>query len=164
MVNSHDQNPNRSRSASQGSAPSSSPRFKPVVRVWPATPLAKGGSSAVRRHPGSRLGSTEVIGSAFSKSVRRPAAEQPLQRLRASHAAAGVARFAAHPKVGRLRASGLCPSAGTGALASKVRALPNPSVNRSTNGRPPGPVWRYAVHFRQPGPGVLPLAPGYLER
>jgi hypothetical protein len=37
---------------------------------------------------------------------------------------------------------------------------PNPSLNRSTNGRPPGPVWRYAVHFRQPGPGVLPLAPG----
>jgi hypothetical protein len=22
--------------------------------------------------------------------------------------------------------------------------------------RPPGPVWRYAVHLRQPGPGVLP--------
>ena len=39
-------------------------------------------------------------------------------------------------------------------------SLPNPSLNRSTNGRPPGPVWRYAVHFRQPGPGVPPLAPG----
>ena len=37
--------------------------------------------------------------------------------------------------------------------------LPNPSLKRSANGRPPGPVWRYAVHFRQPGPGVLPLAP-----
>ena len=36
---------------------------------------------------------------------------------------------------------------------------PNPSLKRSANGRPPGPVWRYAVHFRQPGPGVLPLAP-----
>ena len=23
---------------------------------------------------------------------------------------------------------------------------------------PPGPVWRYAVHFRQPGPGGMPLA------
>ena len=33
---------------------------------------------------------------------------------------------------------------------------PNPSLKRSANGRPPGPVWRYAVHFRQPGPGVLP--------
>jgi hypothetical protein len=37
---------------------------------------------------------------------------------------------------------------------------PNPTFNRSTNGRPPGTVWRYAVHFRQPGPGVLPLSPG----
>ena len=36
---------------------------------------------------------------------------------------------------------------------------PNPSLKRSANGRPPGPVWRYAVHFRQPGPGVLPLSP-----
>jgi len=26
-------------------------------------------------------------------------------------------------------------------------------------GSSPGPVWRYAVHFRQPGPGVLPLSP-----
>ena len=38
-------------------------------------------------------------------------------------------------------------------------ALPNPSLKRSTNGRPPGPVWRYAVHFRQLGPGVLPSPP-----
>ena len=37
--------------------------------------------------------------------------------------------------------------------------LPNPSLKRSANGRPPGPVWRYAVHFRQPGPGVLPSSP-----
>jgi hypothetical protein len=36
---------------------------------------------------------------------------------------------------------------------------PNPSLKRSANGRPPGPVWRYAVHFRQPGPGVLPCRP-----
>ena len=45
-------------------------------------------------------------------------------------------------------------------LASLPRELmPNPSLKRSANGRPPGPVWRYAVHFRQPGPGVLPLSP-----
>ena len=37
--------------------------------------------------------------------------------------------------------------------------MPNPSLKRSANGRPPGPVWRYAVHFRQPGPGVLPSSP-----
>ncbi len=28
---------------------------------------------------------------------------------------------------------------------------PNPSVEARPNGGPPGPVWRYAVHFRQPG-------------
>ena len=40
------------------------------------------------------------------------------------------------------------------------RVRPNPSLNRSANGRPPGPGWWYAVHFHQPGPGVLPLATG----
>ena len=38
-------------------------------------------------------------------------------------------------------------------------ALPNPSLKRSANGRPPGPIWKYAVHFRQPRPGVLPAPP-----
>ena len=36
---------------------------------------------------------------------------------------------------------------------SLLRAVrPNHSLKRSANGRPPGPVKRYAVHFRQPGP------------
>ena len=39
------------------------------------------------------------------------------------------------------------------------RAPPNPSLKRSANGRPPSPVWRYAVHFRQSGLGVLPSSP-----
>ncbi len=38
-------------------------------------------------------------------------------------------------------------------------AQPNPSLKRSANGMPPGPVWRYTIHFRQPGPGVLPSSP-----
>ena len=42
--------------------------------------------------------------------------------------------------------------------------IPNTSHKLSTNGGPPGPVWRYAVHFRQPGPGVPPLVPALLER
>ena len=45
-------------------------------------------------------------------------------------------------------------------LASLPRELmPNPSLKRSANGRPPGPGWWYGVHFHQPGPGVLPLSP-----
>ena len=33
----------------------------------------------------------------------------------------------------------------------EAKPTPNPSLKRSANGRPPGPVWRYTVHFRQPG-------------
>jgi hypothetical protein len=45
-------------------------------------------------------------------------------------------------------------------LARQLSALmPNPSFKPSPNGGPPGPVWRYAVHFRQPGPGVPPSVP-----
>ena len=42
---------------------------------------------------------------------------------------------------------------------SRQRARPNPSLKGSTNGGPRGPGWRYAVHFRHPGPRVPPLAP-----
>ena len=57
------------------------------------------------------------------------------------------------------------PSAArTGSLAAKAgsrlgTALPNTSLNRSSNGRPPGPGRSYAVHFHRPGLGVLPLEP-----
>ena len=39
------------------------------------------------------------------------------------------------------------------------QALPNPSFKPSPNGVPRGPGWRYAVHFRHPGPRVTPLVP-----
>ena len=42
--------------------------------------------------------------------------------------------------------------------------VPSYSLKRSTNGRPPVPGWRYAVHFHQPGPGVLPSSAAWLER
>ena len=45
-----------------------------------------------------------------------------------------------------------------------AKATPNPSFEARPNGRPPGPGRRYAVHFRQPGPGVLPLVPPQLKR
>jgi hypothetical protein len=44
--------------------------------------------------------------------------------------------------------------------ASRGSLRSNPSFNRRANGRPPGPGRRYVVHFRQPGPGVLPSSPG----
>lgn len=40
----------------------------------------------------------------------------------------------------------------------------NPSFKGVTNGRLPGPVWRYAVHFLQSGLGVLLPSPACLER
>ena len=51
---------------------------------------------------------------------------------------------------------GLCPRCN---LAAINAVKPNPSFKPSPNGGPPGPVWRYAVHFRQPGPGVPPSVP-----
>ena len=50
-----------------------------------------------------------------------------------------------------------------GAWATAM-AAPNTSLEPRPNGGPPGPGWRYAVHFRQPGPGVPPSAPSQLER
>ncbi len=41
---------------------------------------------------------------------------------------------------------------------------PNQSVKRTRSGMPPGPGWRYAVHFRHPGPGIIPLRSAYLQR
>ena len=41
-----------------------------------------------------------------------------------------------------------------------VAARPNPSFNRTRYGRPPWPGRRYALHFRQPGQGVLPQHAG----
>ena len=46
-------------------------------------------------------------------------------------------------------------------LLPHVREVrPNPSFNRTRGGRPPWPGRRYAVHFRQPGQGVLPPRAG----
>ena len=52
-----------------------------------------------------------------------------------------------------------CSSGTLQVFALLPTLMPNPSLKRSANGRPPGPVWRYAVHFRQPGPGALPSSP-----
>ncbi|CAD5374683.1 hypothetical protein RA210_U680004 [Rubrivivax sp. A210] len=38
--------------------------------------------------------------------------------------------------------------------------MPNPSLNRTSYGRPPWPVLRYTVHYLSPGQGVLPPLAG----
>ncbi len=42
--------------------------------------------------------------------------------------------------------------------------MASPSLKRSARGSPSGSVWRYAGHFREPGPGVLPWPTASLER
>ena len=51
----------------------------------------------------------------------------------------------------------VAPESMTTHRAPPVR--PNPSFKPSTNGMPRGPGWRYAVHFRHPGPRVTPSVP-----
>jgi len=73
--------------------------------------------------------------------------------LRASHGtprAAACLRCRAPLAAVAGRAPRLCPLRA---------ALPNPSFKPSSNGVPRGPGWRYAVHFRHPGPRVTPLVP-----
>ncbi len=74
----------------------------------------------------------------------------------------GVARRRGVPRL-------LCPQRGAvghvpcqqrHALHRGARVQPNPSLNRSANGRPPAPGRWYAVHFHRPGAGVLPSSPG----
>jgi hypothetical protein len=45
------------------------------------------------------------------------------------------------------------------AFSQRTAVLPNPSLKRSANGRPPGPGRRCTAHCLRPGPGGLPLAP-----
>ena len=44
-------------------------------------------------------------------------------------------------------------------FGKRCARMPNPSLKRSANGRPPAPGRWYAVHFHRPGAGVLPLSP-----
>ena len=43
---------------------------------------------------------------------------------------------------------------------SEKPSAPNPSLNRTSYGRPPWPGLRYAVHYLSPGQGVLPPPAG----
>ena len=76
----------------------------------------------------------------------------------------GRVTFKASPAPARLGNGVEDPVANPTSVASSYSVMPNTSLEARPNGRPPGPVWRYAVHFRQPGPGVLPLVPPQLKR
>jgi hypothetical protein len=82
--------------------------------------------------------------------------------LHAAHAAAGSTRHRAQRPSAQKSPLGThkLGRSNPAARGTTCAAWPNTSLNRRANGRPPGPAWQYAVHFRQSGPGVLPLSPG----
>ena len=101
--------------------------------------------------------SLSLATSALRRSAEPEAETRNQRRQRqGAHALYPSAATVAHGRaLNRTRSSSLQHAI----RCTKLRAArPNPSLKRSANGRPPGPVWRYAVHFRQPGPGVLPLS------
>ena len=118
------------------------------------------------------LNSRSVTGA--SRRLKSRTVEGASRRLNSrSVAAAAVAagvrssRFAPEAYViatRTARTSSRCPAVpsckpASGPVCAAPPALPNPSLKRSANGMSPGPGRRYAVHFRQPGPGATPSSP-----
>jgi hypothetical protein len=120
-----------------------------LVSGWRFAPPCCAGQSVCRplRPHGAFLHSRAVVGRHQDHSSTLVLSTRTTGRLRLLRKAA---RFPVHRS-----GCSICPA---------PPLLPNPSVNRRANGMPPSPGRRYAVHFRQPGLGVLPLSPGYLER
>ena len=128
--------------------------------------VAFGKSAVSQRFAGVRRGFKKRIYSVNLLSLPPVTARAYLS---SSAAAAGILtarhilqRGAAHSRNTPAKAAGASGTVSFLMVATTVR--PNPSVKRSANGRPPGPPSRYGVHFLLCGPGVLPLAPAYLER
>ena len=115
------------------------------------------------REPPCHIEPVNCVGSSGFQSVRRAAAA----KVRSGLVGLQQRRLEYVPCIGPQRGAGGYRCWRTGVTRPwqaqwyrlPCAALPNPSLKRSANGRPPGPVWRYAVHFRQPGPGVLPSSP-----
>ena len=115
------------------------------------------------KEPPCHIERAHCVGSTGVQSVRRAAA------ISVGALALGQVprRLEYVPRYGRQRGAGSAwggPRGVTGpGQAQHTRAqgaaLPNPSLKRSANGRPPGPGRRYVVHCRLPGPGVLPSSP-----
>jgi hypothetical protein len=120
-----------------------------LVSGWRFAPPCCAGQSVCRplRPHGAFLHRRAVVGRHLDHSSTLVLSTRTTGRLRLLRKAA---RFPVHRS-----GCSTCPA---------PPLLPNPSVNRRANGRPPSPGWWYSVHFHQPGPGVLPLSPGYLER
>jgi len=125
-----------------------------------------GESTATDLAPLCRLERQHCVGTAELQFVRGPLAASHRQPSspRAAGSETRSARFAcAEREAPRARQQNECRPL-TPPPRPQCRVLPNPSVNRTRYGKSPWPGWRYAVHFRHPGQGVLPPRAGYLER
>jgi hypothetical protein len=124
---------------------------------------SQAGTSRSYKAPSCHIEQSHCVGSSSNRSVRGATAAN----AEASGLGSLLGRQECLARPGRRRgAGGACgglPGIARSWQGHRQRslgaALPNPSLKRSTNGRPPGPGLRYAVHFLSPGPGVLPLAP-----
>ena len=126
-------------------------------------PLTHGQSSSLRS---SQAVSCVAALPAQGTSLRRQLRSSIVRRATAARPPAFYSRprpqqLQGTPRQGQQRGAGSHRGAQT---RNPTPAWPNPSVNRSTNGRPPSPGRWYTVHFHRPGLGVLPLVPGYLQR
>ena len=67
---------------------------------------------------------------------------------------------------GRRESRSTCPIASLRrpTVTHEVQSMPDPSVERSSAGKSPGPGWRHAAHRRQPGLGVPLSFSACLER
>ena len=108
---------------------------------------SEGSSSAGARSSKVQASLLHAAASAGDQEFRGPAPRAPRQP--------GIYQ----PLSKSLRAS----SAASSRLVLLSKALPNPSIKPSPNGKPPGPRYS-AVHHLQRGPGVSPLVPAYVER
>ena len=112
--------------------------------VW-RSGARRGSATASRRQTSRAVAAKARVGGVSPQRL-------PIQSLPPhcpQRAAAGIQCCSSRAEVHR-QARGLCTSGA---------ALPNPSFKPSPNGVSRGPRWRYAVHFRHPGPRVTPLVP-----
>ena len=166
-------------------------RPRPVFRVWLGGPVPPGHPTIWSRREAAGRKRRELAGTSQSEvqvGRRKPVIQgAPAGEILSGSPGAGIGRGGCSGRRNRrhfadvqaqsdrpvwgeqFRESAVAgrpiADAGERQLTGSQLALPAHSLERSANDRPRGPVWRYAVHFCQPGPGVLlPLPTGGLTR
>ena len=125
-----------------------------VLAVQPVGTNTSFEQGSLWRAPAMRHGATPMLRAHQQRHRRQSAHAFPaLARPRLTYEGQTLRR-------GKPIVASTNPSAMRRAKSSRIRrqVQPNPSLKRSANGGPPGPVCG-VPHFPQPGPGVPPLSP-----